>query len=54
MADEKKHHSLQLTPHFPINTTLPMRGVFGVLLKMREQFMRYVDAMCKAMNSIHE
>jgi len=48
-----KHHCMRLNLHFPIKTTLPMRGVFGVLLKMREQFMRYVDAMCKAMNSIH-
>jgi 2-hydroxychromene-2-carboxylate isomerase len=36
-------------PHFPINTLTLMRGAIGLQLRQPASFMRYVDAMFRAM-----
>jgi 2-hydroxychromene-2-carboxylate isomerase len=36
-------------PHFPINTLTLMRGACGLLMRQRDDFRRYVDAVFQAM-----
>jgi 2-hydroxychromene-2-carboxylate isomerase len=36
-------------PHFPINTLTLMRGAVGLQMRQPDAFMRYVDAMFRAM-----
>jgi 2-hydroxychromene-2-carboxylate isomerase len=39
----------QLNPYFPINTLTLMRGAVGLQMRQPESFMRYVDAVFRAM-----
>lgn len=39
----------EMNPNFPINTIALMRGAAGVQMKMPDDFMKYVDALYKAM-----
>ena len=41
--------TLASNPHFPVNTLTLMRGAAGLQLRHPERFLRYVDAMFRAM-----
>jgi 2-hydroxychromene-2-carboxylate isomerase len=41
--------TLNMNPHFPVNTLLPMRGAAGLLLRRDARLDAYCDAMFQAM-----